>query len=144
MAEQKKCVAAATGPWSDSDFLNLWEVEELCRQARKHGLPDESEFRADFDQAFLRTRYSVTHDPSKRSIAQMTPERTPVEQAIESRGDRLVSLNFVRSGDTRKPITVRIEVQDDATSVIMSSVDLDEHQFAGLLAGSVIRAKDAV
>ena len=77
MSDKKKYVAAAAGPWSERDFLNLWEVEELCRQARKHGLPDDAEFRADYDQTFMRTRYSVTHDPL--AVSQMTPERTPIE-----------------------------------------------------------------
>lgn len=144
MVYQKTYVAAAAGPWSDSDFLNLWEVEELCRQARQAGLPDEAEFRADYDQAFLRTRYSVTHDPSKRRVDQMSPLRTPVEQAIEARGTRLVELGFIRSVDSRKPITVRLQVQDDSTGVIMTSLDLSEHEFALLVSGQAIHAKDAL
>lgn len=54
---KKKYVAAA--PDFDRDWLNLWEVEELCRQARAHGLPDEAEVKVIYDQNFLRTRYSI-------------------------------------------------------------------------------------
>jgi hypothetical protein len=63
MADEKKYVAAAADP--SREWLNLWEVEELCRQARKHGLPDEADVRIEFDQAFFRNRYSIHHDPSK-------------------------------------------------------------------------------
>lgn len=59
-------------------------------------------------------------------------------------GERLVELNFVRPGDSRKPATVRIQIQDADSARIMTSVDLDEHQFVALLAGSVVTAKDAI
>lgn len=143
MTDKKKYVAAAAGPWSDTEWLNLWEVEELCRVARREGLPDESEFRCDYDKTFMRTRYSVTHDPSKRRVDQMAPLRTPVEQAIESGGKRLLELRFIRHSDVREPVTIRIQVQDDSTNIVMTSLELTEHQFALLLSGQVIKVEDS-
>lgn len=144
MTDKKRFVAAAAGPWSPSDYLNLWEVEELCRVARAEGLPDESDVRIEFDKTFYRTRYVVQHDPSRRKVGKEVDNMTPVEQAIESRGDRLVEIGFQRSSDVRKPITVRLQVQDDATNTVITSLDLDEHQWAMLLAGSVIKVKDTL
>lgn len=144
MTDQKKYVAAAPGPFGESDWLNLWEVEELLKQARKHGLPDESEVRVEYDQNFLRTRYVVAHDPSKRRVDQMVNHLTPVEQAITSGGDRLVELGFVRHSDVRQPVTIRIQVQDDASNIVMTSVELTEHEFALLLSGQVVKAKDTL
>jgi len=145
MADQKKYVAAAPGPMGPSEYLNLWEVEELCRQARKHDMPDESDFRIDYDPTFLRYRYVVQHDPSMRRVGQEVPDRLPpVEQAIASGGDRLVELGFVRRSDSREPVTIRLQVQDDASNVVIASLDLTEHQFAMLLSGSVIKAKDQI
>jgi hypothetical protein len=143
VSDQKKYVAAAAGPLSPSDFLNLWEVEELCRQARLHGLPDESDVRIEYDQTFYRNRYVVQHDPSKRRVDKVVDHMTPVEQAMASGGARFLSLGFIQSNDTRKPIQVRVEVQDDATGIVLTSLDLDEHQFARLLAGGVIKVKDS-
>lgn len=57
---------------------------------------------------------------------------------------RLVELGFVRSTDARKPITVRLQVTDDDTGQVMTSVDLTEHEFAALLAGSVITTEEKV
>lgn len=50
---------------------------------------------------------------------------------------RLVELGFIRSTDSRKPIKVRLQVQDDETNTVLTSLDLTEHEFAALLAGSV-------
>ena len=39
MTQEKKYVAAAQPGWDGREWLNLWEVEELCRQARKANMP---------------------------------------------------------------------------------------------------------
>lgn len=59
MAAEPVSFVAAMSASDGADWLNLWEVEELCRQARKHGLPDESEVRVEWQPDFFRTRYAV-------------------------------------------------------------------------------------
>lgn len=70
--------------------------------------------------------------------------RQHIETEVERGGFRNLSLGFISSGDARKPITVRVQVEDDVTNTIMTSLDLSEHEFAGLLAGRVLKIKDSL
>jgi hypothetical protein len=55
---------------------------------------------------------------------------------------RELSIGFIRHGDARKPVTVRVEIQDEEADVI-TSLDLTEHQWALVLSGSVITVEEA-
>lgn len=48
-----------------------------------------------------------------------------------------LSLSFSKSGDRRKPVTVQVVVQDDECDDVVR-LELDEHQWALLMSGSVI------
>lgn len=49
----------------------------------------------------------------------------------------LLSLGSVKPGDVRKPIFFRLMIQDEDSDAV-TTIDLSEHQFALLLASSVV------
>lgn len=51
-----------------------------------------------------------------------------------------ITLGFLASGDTRKPRTVRLMVQNQDFEVDLL-VDLSEHDFTALLAGMNVKAE---
>lgn len=53
---------------------------------------------------------------------------------------RHVTLGFIASGDTRKPRTVRLMVQDRDFNVL-SLVDFNEHDFVALMAGQSVQVE---
>lgn len=123
----------------------LDEIMGTIEVALNQGMPRDSVVKVEYDDTFHRHFLTITHDPTRRRVSLPYGNRlTPVEQAIEAKGKRNVSLGFISSGDARKPITVRIQIEDDSTGIVMASLDLDEHQFAGLLAGRVLGVEDAL
>jgi hypothetical protein len=125
------------------ESLTLGDVIETVKAAEREGLPMDSQVKIAYEPAFFRDFISIVHDPTRRGVT-FASAQTPVEQAIESGGDRLVELGFVRSSDSRKPVVIRLQIQDDASNIVIASVDLTEHQFAMLLSGSVVKAKDNI
>lgn len=49
-------------------------------------------------------------------------------------GKRCVSLGFMRSGDSRKPPVIRLQIQDE-DMVLTELLDLDPKQFADVMSG---------
>lgn len=138
MKRQIKTAGTFGSPLTLGDLIGSVEV------ALHQGLPHESEVAIGYEESFMRDFLTITHDPTRRRVAFPLGDKTPVEQAIESGGERLVELGFVRHSDVRQPVTIRIQIQDDSTNIVMTSVELTEHQFALLLSGQVIKAKDSL
>lgn len=125
------------------ESLTLGDVIETVKQAEREGLPMDSQVKIVHEPNFMRDFISIIHDPTQRAV-RFTSAKTPVEQAIASGGDRLVELGFGRASDSRKPVVIRLQIQDDASNIVIASVNLDEHQFAMLLSGSVVKVKDQI
>lgn len=135
--QQIKTAGSLDGSVALGDIMGTIEV------ALNQGMPMDSVVKVEHDETFRRDFVTITHDPTRRRVSlPIRDNLPPVEQAIEARGDRLVEVGFVRSSDARKPITVRIQVTDDASNIVMTSLDLSEHDWAAVLAGSVIKVKD--
>lgn len=141
MAEKQQVKYAA--PMGEG--LTLGDIIGTAEVALNQGLPMDSQVRIEYEQTFFRDFLTITHDPTRRRVTMpLRDNLTPVEQAIESGGDRLLEVGFVRHSDVRQPVTIRIQVSDDSTNIVMTSLELTEHQFALLLSGQVIKIKDSL